>query len=300
MGSSKAMAFLRLCRPANLPTAAADSIAGMALAGIFVDVSGFRAGFDNFDNPFFLVLTSVFLYAGGVVLNDFFDAEIDKLERPERPIPQGLVHKTEVAVFGGLLLVLGIGTAFLVNTISGSVALLLAFFIVLYDAFSKKDNLLGPLNMGLCRGLNLLLGVTIFGHFINWEYTLVPMVFVAAITTISRGEVHGRNKKNIFLAAFLYAAVIFGVVYLHSNKNITELSYLIFLAAFALMVFLPLIRAYRVNSPENIKRAVIAGVLSLILLDATIVVGHSNWQMGLLLVLLLPLSIFLSKIFNVT
>ena len=80
--SSKLKGYLRLCRPANLPTAMADVIAGLAIAGAF-----------SFDEPkldtfqvldlLTLIFASVFLYAGGVVLNDVFDVEIDRVERPE-------------------------------------------------------------------------------------------------------------------------------------------------------------------------------------------------------------------------
>ncbi len=67
-----------------------------------------------------------------------------------------------------------------------------------------------------------------------------------------------------------------------------------------MLVYKPLIQAYHLNSPERIKKAVIAGVLSLIVLDAALAVGFSVWWYGLLLLLLLPLSIFLSKLFAVT
>ena len=298
--NKRALAFLRLCRPANLPTAAADSIAGMSLAGIFSGTTGFKAIIANIENPFFLILSSVLLYAGGVVLNDFFDADIDKLERPERPIPSGVIRKDEAAIFGFSLLIIGVTMGFLVHHVSGIVAVLLCFCIISYDAFTKKSGFFGSLNMGLCRGLNLLLGISILGHFTNWQYAIIPIVFVAAITTVSRGEVHGKNKDNIILAAFLYALVIFGVIFLNGIQNNMNTYYLLFLAAFALMVYKPLIKAYKHNSPENIKKAVIAGVLSIIVLDASMAVAHSNWLIGLLLVLLLPLSILLSKIFSVT
>ena len=73
-----------------------------------------------------------------------------------------------------------------------------------------------------------------------------------------------------------------------------------FVVLFALMVFMPLFKAYKANTPENIMKAVKAGVLSIILLNAAIAVGHSNVLLGILMLLLLPLSILLSKIFSVT
>ncbi|WP_299535798.1 UbiA-like protein EboC [Ulvibacterium sp.] len=289
--------YLRLARPANLPTAAADILAGVAIAGAlshdFID-------FDAKTKTMLLVFASVFLYAGGVVLNDVFDLDLDKVERPERPIPSGLIPLKSAAVYGTFLLILGILLAFFCGPFSGFISIVLAFFIVLYDSFSKKDGLLGPLNMGLCRGLNLILGMSILGGAAQWWYAAIPLVYIFAITLISRGEVHGNNKNHIIWAGVLYNLVILAVIILIMSQTDNILQAVPFLALFAFLVLKPLVRAYHTNSPENIKKAVIAGVLSLIVLDASLAVGFSVWWYGLLLLLLLPLSIFLSKLFAVT
>ncbi|MEP3210565.1 MAG: UbiA-like protein EboC [Maribacter sp.] len=285
--------YLQLMRPANLPTAAADIFAGAALAGVLT--ASIPVGF-----LVCLVFASVFLYAGGVVLNDVFDLEVDQLERPERPIPSGLIPLKSAAFFGIVLLVIGIVLAFLVNQRSGFIALGLAFAIVLYDGYSKKNGFLGPLNMGLCRGLNLILGMSILGEINHWYYALIPLTYIFAITLISRGEVHGNNKIHIIWAGILYATVISAVVTIVMKETTNFWQTIPFLLLFAFLVFKPLLKAYQLNSPERIKKAVVAGVLSLIVLDAAMAVGFSVWWYGILLLLLLPLSIFLSKLFAVT
>lgn len=247
-----------------------------------------------------LVLASVFLYAGGVVLNDVFDYELDKLERPERPIPSGAVPLKAARLFGFLLLFLGILLAGLVHYYGLLIALVLGISIVTYDYYSKKSPFLGPLNMGVCRGLNLLLGISILQDFSHWKYVVVPIVFIFAVTLISRGEVHGQNKKNILFAGFLYVLVIFFVVILHKAHQASQMTYLFFLVLFTSMVFLPLIKAYKNNVPRNVMGAVKAGVLSIILLDAALAVAHSDWYIGLLILMLLPISSILAKVFAVT
>ncbi len=293
-------AYLQLCRPANLPTAAADIIAGMSISGLFVGLSAFEFPLDIPFSALLLIMASVFLYAGGVILNDVFDIEIDKVERPERPIPSGVVPLGNASLFGFILLVIGIGLAFLANMLSGYVSVLLAIAILSYDKYAKHHSFFGPLNMGVCRGLNLLMGITLFDGFENWPYILVPIVFIFAVTMISRGEVHGKNKGNILLAGLLYVLVLIGIGGLHTVYAEANPRYLIFLLLFALMVFRPLVTAYQENMSNNIKKAVKAGVLSIILLDAAIAVAYSNILVGLLILLLLPLSIFLAKQFAVT
>ncbi|MBT8185369.1 MAG: UbiA-like protein EboC [Eudoraea sp.] len=295
------LAYARLTRPANLPTAAADILAGVAIAGIIPDAfEAIPISTANAINLLYLVLASVLLYAGGVTLNDVFDYELDKVERPERPIPMGIISRKSAAVFGGLLLVAGVVMAFFSSTVSGTIAGFLAISILLYDAFSKKYDFFGPLNMGICRGLNLVMGISILGEIDNWWYALIPLVYIFAITMISRGEVHGSNKKNIILAALLYFCVILSflaIVLFSSANNYVLILYLLF---FSIVIFKPLGKAYMINSPENIKKAVMAGVLSLIILDATLAVAFSSWWYGLLVILLLPLSLGLSRIFAVT
>ncbi len=293
--------YLRLARPANLPTAMADILAGSAIAGAYGSSFDFSSiGPDIPLKLVFLIASSVCLYAAGVVLNDVFDAKIDRKERPERPIPSGLVSVKAASFYGLSLLLAGILLAFWVNVLCGTLAVILALAIVLYDSFSKKYAFLGPINMGICRGLNLLLGMGIFGTLIHWSYAGIPLVYIAAITLISRGEVHGNNKRHIILAGVLYAIVILAVMVLAFQNTSNMLEVIPFLTLFAILVYGPLWRAYQNNSPGNIKQAVISGVLALIVLDAAIAVGFSNLLLAGLIVLLLPLSMLLSKLFAVT
>ncbi|MEM9141865.1 MAG: UbiA-like protein EboC [Bacteroidota bacterium] len=288
--------YLQLARPANLPTAAADILAGIALSGALANGT---ARPQLLYSLLLLVLSSILLYAGGVVLNDVCDAELDNVERPERPIPSGRVPLYHAMWYGAILLIFGVTAAVWVGGLSGLIALVLAILIVAYDAFSKKYGFLGPLNMGICRALNLLLGMSILGELPLWWIAGIPLTYIFAITLISRGEVHGENKNHIIWAGVVYILVILGVMVSIINKP-GAMQAVPFLALFAFLIFKPLIKAYRYNSPKNIKKAVIAGVLSLIVLDAAFASGLSVWWYGLLIVLLLPLSLLLSKLFAVT
>ncbi len=140
--------YLELVRPANVATALADVLAGYAVAGLGNPGLGW------------LLVATACLYAGGVVLNDVFDRDIDRTERPERPIPSGRVSVAAAAALGLGLLALGVFAASLATSASGLVAAATAGCVLLYDAWGKRQGLFGPVNMGLCRGLNLLLGVS--------------------------------------------------------------------------------------------------------------------------------------------
>jgi 4-hydroxybenzoate polyprenyltransferase len=66
------------------------------------------------------------------------------------------------------------------------------------------------------------------------------------------------------------------------------------------MIFRPLFKAIQNPIGKNIGRAVKAGVISLILMDAAWAVTFSTVYTALLIACLLPLSIWLAKFFAVT
>ncbi|HEA81245.1 MAG TPA: ubiquinone biosynthesis protein UbiA, partial [Maribacter sp.] len=186
----KLMGFARLARPANLPTAVADILAGVAISLYLKNIEVLKFLGEQSSDILLLVFSSVALYAGGVVFNDVFDAELDAVERPERAIPSGLVPKQEAVYFAIILMLIGITLAFQCNATSGLISIALTIAILTYDAYFKQFPFSGPLNMGICRGLNLLMGMSILGMLSHWYISIVPVVYIFAITLISRGEVH--------------------------------------------------------------------------------------------------------------
>lgn len=301
MGIRILKGYLQLCRPPNLPTAAADIFAGLAISGFLTSEGALSPGMPHSLLMIIgLVSASILLYAGGVVLNDVFDAELDKVERPERPIPSGLIKRSHAAWFGAILLVFGVSLALVVGRSSALIAAGLAISILIYDASAKKNPLFGPLFMGICRGLNLWLGMSFVGFDLASQFIWIPVIYIFAITSVSRGEVSGGNRNQLILAMFLYAIAIFGVGFMIGTRGGQLWWTLVFLLLFASMVYLPLIRAYQTNTPEKIRLAVKGGVLGLIAMDATWVVGFAGVIPALLVLSLLPLSGVLSRRFAVT
>ncbi|MEO0835313.1 MAG: UbiA-like protein EboC [Cyanobacteria bacterium J06642_3] len=289
-------AYLQLMRPANIITAWADILLGCAAAGIALA--------NNFDFATLglLIVATTGLYGGGVVFNDVCDAKLDAIERPERPIPSGRASLSGAIALGIGLLLLGTLCASLVSSLSGILATIVAVTALVYDKWGKHQTLFAPLNMGLCRGGNLLLGVSAIPHAVSdrWYLALIPIIYIAAITAISQGEVHGGKKTTGFIAIALIAVVINSVLCLSLLPEYSLLLTLPFLALLIASVFPPFIEAALNPNAELIQTAVKAGVLSLIILDAAIAAGFTNWLYGLSVLALLPLSRFLGRMFAVT
>jgi len=297
-------AYLELLRPANVATALADVLAGAAVA-TGGRMSGALA---------WLLAASACLYAGGIVLNDYFDRQLDAQERPERPIPSHRIAAATAAWLGAALLAAGVAAAALAGPAPLVVAAALAAAIVTYDAWGKHRAFIGPANMGLCRALNLLLGISIVPAVLgtHWALGLLPLVYIAAVTMVSRGEVSGA-KRPVALAAFiLVAAVVAALVWLSStaapalpatawNPASLQRPIAFALAAWLAWRVLPSFwRAVQDPVPAIVRRAVRTGVLSLVLVDGVIAASYAGIIDVLAVLATGLLAWWLARLFAVT
>lgn len=304
MAAINIKAYLQLTRPANIITAIADIWAGFAVSGAAVLLLSQHAGTgDTFVLPLiWLSLSTIGLYGGGVAFNDVFDAKLDAIERPERPIPSGKVKKSNAIWMATLLIALGVLAAFQVNLWSGFIALAVGLLAVLYDAWGKHQAIFGPINMGLCRAGNLLLGISVIPELLPdfWALGLIPLAYVSAITMISRGEVHGKNKNALIGGLVIYILIIASLLFIAFMEGNAGWMVIPFVGLFAYMILPPLIKAMRLQQPQLIGKSVKAAVISLIILNASLAASFSGWWVGLCILILLPISLRLAKIFAVT
>jgi len=267
-GSPMLRACLELLRPANVVTALADVLAGIAIAG-----TASRSTWP------WLLLATVCLYAGGVVLNDVFDREIDRVERPERPIPSGRVSAGAAAALGGGLLASGIVAAAGANTTAFLVAMAIAACVLLYDAWGKRHAAIGPLNMAMCRALNLLLGIAAVPAALAsaWPVASVPLLYIYAVTTISRGEVHGGSSRAATSALVILLFSLAGLALIASRAGFEHaVPALVLVGALAWRVIPPFLAARQRPAAATIRTAVRRGVLSLVLLDAALAAAFAG------------------------
>jgi 4-hydroxybenzoate polyprenyltransferase len=281
-------ALLQLVRPANVVTALADVLAGYAVAG------GGRAGLG------WLLVATACLYAGGIVLNDVFDREIDLAERPERPIPSGRIPWKAAAVAGALLLASGTVFAALANATAFAVAVAIAAAVVLYDAWTKRIALVGPVNMGLCRALNLLLGVAATPAAVarHWPLALVPLTYIAAVTALSRGEVHGGRRGIAGFALISLTVVLVALIALSGFAG--SWAGVALAAVLGWRVLPPFAAAYRQPDAPQIRVAIRTGVLSLVILDAVIGTTYGGPLYGALILATGVVAGALARVFAVT
>lgn len=294
------LAYAQLVRLPNAFTAMADIV----LAGLAI------GAFPSYWLAFScLLLASLSLYSGGMVWNDYFDFEQDLRERPFRPLPSGRVTKSAAFRLGAALLAAGLLFAGVADALAGGdrqrasiVAGLLVVAILLYDGGLKRTAL-GPLAMGSCRFLNVLLGLTATGQPIptwGWLLALAVGTYIAGVTWFARTEAHTSNQNALKLAAGVMLLGVFfalGVPALaQASEHAIDTSpgFPYAMAAFVGYLALAVLPAIVKPIPQRVQPAVKRAVLGLVLLDAilaTSLVGVA----GLALALLLAPALWLGK-----
>lgn len=287
-------AWLQLIRPSNVLTAISDILAGVSLACLFT-----QEVLPEVQTLICISLSSMLLYMGGIIYNDVFDSKLDKIERPERPIPSGRITIVSASILGAIAFIAGCFLAYTINLAVFYVALAIVLMCIVYNGWAKHYFILGPIIMGCCRGLNLLLGGAVLGFLSSlWYIAIVPIIYIAAVTNVSRGEVYGNNKKALLVSFGLYTIVVFTLLYFtFLDKNYLAL---IFIFSFCWMIFSPLIKALTSLEANDIRKTVKSGVLALILMNASWISISGFWYLALLTCAILPLSIMLAKKYSVT
>ena len=179
--------WLRLLRVPNLFTVPGDPLAGFFLAGA-----------SNRLIPIcFTLAGAFFLYIFGVILNDIVDVQEDTRDRPSRPLPSGLVSvptangTAAVAVFCGMLCLACAGIFTL--ALGGAVLAL----ILIYNLFAKRNFLLGPVVMGLCRAGSVLLGASAAAGY-GWAEPRVLAgsaatgLYIVTVSILARNETRAK------------------------------------------------------------------------------------------------------------
>lgn len=279
--------YAQLARPANLVTAAADVAAGYAIAGSL-----------GWEKLALLAAASMLLYAGGVTVNDAFDAPRDRIDRPERPIPSGRVSRPSAFAFGAVLFGAGIVIAGAVSAASLTVAGTIALAALFYDAGAKHHRWLGPLTMATARALNLLLGVSSAPALLLTAaaFALLPFAHVATLTFLSRGETGGAVPWTI-PAAIAVSLILAPLLIVTAPDPFAAAPYAVAYAALLAPSYWTLRRE---PSDRAVRRAVRTGVLALIALDAALAAGHAGWVYGLAVLALWPVAVWLARRFSVS
>jgi len=228
------------------------------------------------------------LYSGGMTLNDWFDYDVDLQERPDRPLPSGRISRHHALLFGGLLLVCGVGLAALAGNRSFYLAIGIVLLILVYNGVLKRT-VAGSLVMGACRYVNWLLGFSLLP--LTTQSLLIPVpifLYIMALTLLSREEEAAKNKSIVIFTAtgiLLAGLAIIGLGIATENAPGWKA---VLIVAGAGYISYRLWLNYRNFSPANIQATMKLLIFAIIPLDALLVLmfGPSLWALAVLPLLL--------------
>jgi geranylgeranylglycerol-phosphate geranylgeranyltransferase len=182
--------FVQLIRPVNF-----------IITGISIYVACLLAGGTHAQilPMIFASFSGALIGAGGMVINDIFDVEIDRINKPNRPLPSGAIGKYDALMFyAGLS-----GTGLILSAYTTTAAVIIAFAaipaIFLYSYKFKATPLFGNLIVGGLTGLAFIFGGAVVG---NVKLALMPALF-AFLMNVGREiikdmeDVEGDAKNNI-------------------------------------------------------------------------------------------------------
>jgi len=150
----------------------------------------------------FSIIASIIVFliaSSGNILNDIADREIDKINRPKRPIPSGKIS-VKMAVWewiifsiAGIIVSIGIGLPYFIIAIS------VWILLTAYSLMLKGIPLIGNIAVSLCTALTIPFGAISTG---SPKAVIFPFIFVFLIhfgrEILKDGEdVMGDKKANL-------------------------------------------------------------------------------------------------------
>ena len=267
---------------------AALSVPGDSLAG--AAAAGWPFGRRSVTLP----ASAVCLYWAGMALNDYADRDLDRVERPERPIPSGRISPRFAFGLAAGLTAAGVGLA----AAGGGwpafrVAVPLAATVWIYD-LALKSTAAGPVAMAAARTLDVLLGAA--GNRRAVPAALTVGAHTLGLTVLSRGEVHG-STAAVPRAALAGTVAVTGAA-LFGGRSRGRLARVVaagLAAGYAATVGPAQSAAVQDPSSGAVRRAVGAGILGFIPLQAALLARAGSVRAALPVALTFPLARRLSR-----
>ena len=308
---SKLLSYARLLRLPAVFTAMADIIMGFGFV---------HRTWEHWPVLVVLLGASCLMYLAGMVLNDVYDLEVDRVERPQRPLPAGLIDAGWAWTLGMAMLLVGCSLGWAASVLTadarpGVIATLLASLVFLYDRILKQT-FLGPAGMGGCRMLNVLLGMSSgqftvgmlapasvsnhwFFHPMQWLVAGGLGLYIVGVTLLARREAEESPRGPLVLALLIMGCGLglvgwFPAWFSGAPAFPAERWQWLILIVSGLIGY-RVVLAIVTPTPRIVQYAVENCLRSLILLDAVVVLFLRGPQTAFIILLLLAPAMLLRR-----
>lgn len=301
--------WAQLVRVPNTLTSCADALAGMCIAG------GVSDHFVKYPTAAIVASgASICFYWAGMVLNDVFDIEQDREEGRANPLATGKITLATAQRFGIGLMVGGILLSFLAPwaiatdrsrnfgvamLIPGLIGCLLAGAVYAYDGPLKKSPS-APLIMGICRGLNMALGVAMIASVLSvnlgWSVATVligHVAYISGLTIAARREADLAQSRFRLVAGWGICGLGAVLIALSPSLELGRSYRIEPIWGFPLLIgvlLVPLIRRVLVSlqslRPQHLGLAIRQSIFTILFLDAAVALQYSGDTPGLCIALM--------------
>lgn len=206
----KVKAYVQLSRPFTMVPPILGGLCG-GLMGYFSVFGGLSMSAEAFYRLVYAIVTLIFLQFGSNVLNQAMEVDLDRVNKPYRPIPSGLVSREEGMWLAMMFFVFSLARAYVVNEVFATVVASIVVLTLFYSCpplYLKKRLWLGYLDLGLTRGfLGFLSTWVIFGpvNTVSLSLSLVMGVYVfGANVTKDFSDVEGDRMFGVRTAPVAY------------------------------------------------------------------------------------------------
>ena len=169
----RARGLFELARPGNAVAAGVLTFTGAFVAGGALAEPGAVVA---------AVLATVLATAAGNAINDYFDRDIDSINRPGRPIPRGAVTPRETKLYAGILFAGAVGAALLLPLLAIAIAVINLIALLLYTELFKGTPGVGNVVVAYLTGSTFLFG----GAAVERPLGAVVLFLLAALATLAR------------------------------------------------------------------------------------------------------------------
>lgn len=134
-----------------------------------------------------LAIIAAFLINGaGNVINDYFDYKIDKINRPNRPIPSGRVKRSSVAGYFFVLIVISLMLAYFVSRDFLYLAVINSVVSFVYSWKLKGTPLIGNIAVSWLAASTFLGGALVLHSFYSLPAAAMLLAAIGFLGTLSR------------------------------------------------------------------------------------------------------------------
>jgi UbiA prenyltransferase family len=288
--------YLILVRLPNLFTLPSNILVGFVIVSALTQTT--------YVQVLLLVTISILHYCVGIILNDLCDFNIDKKERPYRPLPSGKISRKIAIALVTIFSFLALTLSLIVGIPTLVISSILFAIIFGYDKY-LKNTWAGAFTIASARVMNIMLGVSVNINSASSNPQFVILTFVLTITFfyvsligyMSRFEIHGfSNNVRLFLTPAVIAMIISSII-LFTLTGFFKYDSLVILALFSFIMFMTFHKIHKKDS-LGIQQIIQNMILSIIVLDSTFLSGIRGIEMGLIvLVLLAPMLVFAKKMY---